>query len=102
MKKCFSSEEIAYLLKNVDKGTDLYSLEYFLRRKKPENIITFLLKRLIALAESTPENQNYFVNNKRIGVISVFVFMGNSALSFLNVLIKYLYLKGIVNEYPDL
>lgn len=98
----FSSREISYLTKCLEKNIDLEALELELRSIKKNNILSFIFLRLSSIAESFPSTQSQYINKKSLNIFLVFIFLSTTAINFivLKVKAKLMY-KNLIKEYPN-
>jgi hypothetical protein len=98
----FSSGEISYLTKCLEKNIDLEALELELRSIHKNNILSFIFLRLSAIAESLAITQSQYINKKPLNIFSVFIFLSTTAINFilLKVKAKLIY-KNLIKEYPN-
>ena len=98
----FSSCEISYLTKCLEKNIDLEALELELRSIKKNNILSFIFLRLSSIAESFPSTQSQYINKKSLNIFLVFIFLSTTAINFivLKVKAKLMY-KNLIKEYPN-
>lgn len=98
----FDKKEVDFLLKCVEQDLDLETIELELRNKNKNNIVSFALLRLSALAETIPENQLLYVNKKCLNKIEISLYLIKTIINFLlhKIKAKIIY-ANLIKEYPN-
>jgi hypothetical protein len=99
LNNAFSQEEIDFLVKCCDKKVDLIALEYHLRKKQKNNILSFIFLRLSSLAESIPQNQNMYVNKFRVSIFTILKVLLIAIFNLIFYELKRFTLANELNEY---
>ena len=95
----FSKEEVNFLVSCYDKGVDLIALEFHLRKKNKNNIISFVFFRLSSLAETIPQNQDMFVNKFKVSILTILQVLLNSIINLIIFEFKRFVLAYEIKEY---
>lgn len=97
--KSFSKEEINFLKSCCDKKVDLIALEFLLRKKNKNNILSFIFFRLSSLAETNPENQNMYINKSKLSFFKILKIMLNSIINLIIFKLKKIFLAKEIRAY---
>jgi len=95
----FSQEEVNFLVSCYDKGVDLIALEFHLRKKNKNNIISFVFFRLSSLAETIPQNQDMYVNKFKVSILTILQVLLNSIINLIIFEFKRFVLAYEIKEY---
>lgn len=99
LNNSFSQQEVDLLVGWCNDKVDLIALEFHLRKKHKNNILSFTFLMLSSLAESIPQNQHMYVNKFKASILTIFkVFL----IAFFNLIIyelKRLFLVRQIKEH---
>lgn len=102
IQKEFHQKEVDFLIKCIDLNVDIETIELALRSRNKNNIISFTLLRLSALAESTPENQSLYVNKTNLSIVQIFLYLTKTIINFvLHKLKAIIIYSNLIKEYPN-
>jgi len=95
----FSQKEVNFLVSCYDKGVDLIALEFHLRKKNKNNIVSFVFFRLSSLAETVPQNQDLYVNKFKVSILKIIKLLLNSIINLIVFEFKRFSLAHEIKEY---
>lgn len=99
LKNNFNQKELNLFKTWCNKNVDLVALEFHLRYRHKDNILSFIFLRLSALAETIPQNQYMFINRTSLNFfdkIRIFMF---AMFNIVLYIFKWVVLHREIKEY---
>ncbi len=97
----YSKEELLFLDKVIMLNCDIELIDFFLKKKNKDNIVSSCLLLMSSINESLPDTQNLYVNKYNLNKLQVVGFFSKIVFNLIKFYIRRNKVIKIINEYPN-
>lgn len=97
----YSKEELLFLDKVIILNCDIELIDFFLKKKNKDNIVSYCLLLMSSFNESLPDTQNLYVNKYNLNKLQLVGFFSKIVFNLIKFYIRRNKVIKIINEYPN-
>lgn len=97
----YSKEELYFLDKVIMRSYDIELVDFFLKKKNKDNIVSYCLLLMSSLNESLLDTQNLYVNKYDLNKLQLVGFFSKIVFNLIKFYIRRNKVIKIINEYPN-